>query len=230
MFRRWFPFSLSEQAMFFKVFTEAFKKIADSLGFDNATIEALEKDCAMMQYLAAQESAIETIKKAASEFRKKMTKGKNNVEAHYLDYILPERPPIVPYGIFDRLFHLADRIEAAKGYTTVTGAELGILPRKPEALRAEDLKLKLKSVKSMSEAHAEIRFVRGRTSGVNLYMQRAGSDEWIDLGRFFHSPIVIKILLLNPTKPEQIYLRGRYLIGNEAVGDYSAITPLIVTP
>lgn len=229
MFRSWFPLSLVKQAAFFLSFTKVFKQIAASHGFSPEIIEALEKDCAMMQYLAAQESAMRTAKKAAQAFRRKMTKGKNDVEARYIDYFFPERPPIVPYGIFDRLFLLADRIEAAENYTRATGAELGILPKKKEALRAEDLKLKLK-VKAMLERHAEVRFVRGRTSGINLYFQRAAFQEWFDLGRFFYSPIIVKIPLLDAIKPEQIYLRGRYLIGNEAVGDFSAITPLIITP
>jgi len=134
----------------------------------------------------------------------------------------------VPYGMFERLFRLADRIAAADGYTPVAGAQLGILPKTPEALRTEDLSLKLKAA-PLTEANAEVRFVRGRTSGVNLYFRRSGSEEWIDLGRFFQSPVIVKIPLPDG-KPERIYLRGRYLLGNEAAGDYSPSIELVVAP
>jgi hypothetical protein len=116
----------------------------------------------------------------------------------------------------------------AEDYTAVIGAQLGILPKTPESLRPEDLKLNLK-VKPLSEAQVEVRFVRGRTDGVNLYFRRAGGEELYDLGRFFHSPAIVKIPTLDD-KPEQIYLSGRYLIGNNAVGSYSGAAESVVTP
>ncbi|HEX8368149.1 MAG TPA: hypothetical protein VF604_06380 [Pyrinomonadaceae bacterium] len=63
-----------------------------------------------------------------------------------------------------------------------------------------------------------------------MYFRRAGDEEWFDLGRFFYSPAIVKIPLVETGKPEQIYLRGRYLIGNDSVGNYSNITAPVITP
>ena len=228
-FRTWFPKSLQAQAAFFLSFTIMFRERAASMGFSVEDIEKLEADTAVMQYLAQIDVLFGKSQKSFTAFKKQLTKGRSGNQSAYPNFELPSAPPIVPDGIFERLFKLADRICAADNYSPSVGAAFNILPKKKEALRAEDLRLSLK-IKQLAQAQVEIRYVRGKTSGVNLYLQRAGSDEWIDLGRFFHSPIIIKIPLLVADQPEQFYLRGRYLIGNEAVGEYSAITPLILRP
>jgi hypothetical protein len=227
-FRRWFPLSLQEQAVFFANFTRIFAEIAASLGFTAEDIAKLEADNALMQYLAQTEVNIKTFKQSFQSFRNNLTLGKDAGIPVYMHYTPLPEPPIVPYGIFERLFKLADRIVFAKGYAAVIGAQLGILPKTSDALRPEDLVLKLR-VKPLGEAQVEVRFVRGRASGVNLYFRRSGSEETHDLGRFFRSPAIVKIPLLDG-KPERIYLHGRYLIGNEAVGNYSNIVELAVTP
>jgi len=64
---------------------------------------------------------------------------------------------------------------------------------------------------------------------INLYFRRADGEGWLDLGRFFQSPAIVTIPVADG-KPEQIYLRGRYLIGNDAVGNYSPSVELVIAP
>lgn len=228
-FRRWLPRSLQQQAAFIRNFTAVFTEIAASLGFTQADIDKLAKDEAVMQYLARTEVGLKAFKKSFQVLRDNLTGGQGVNEPEYMKFIEPPEPPIVPYGIFDRLFRLADRIEAAEHYTTAVGARLGILSKAAEALREETVKLRLKA-KPLAEASVEVIFVRGKTSGVWLFMRRADSEQWIDLGRYFYSPAIVKIPLLESDKPEQIQLRGRHLMGNDAFGDYSDIIALIVAP
>ncbi len=227
-FRRWFPLSLQEQAAFFANFTRVFVEIALTLGFKAEDIAALEADNAVMQYLARTEVNIKAFKRGFQSLRNNLTKGKGVNNPIYTHYTPLSEPPIVPYGIFERLFNLADRITLSDAYTQGIGGQLGILPKTQEALRTEDLSLKLKA-KALTEATAEVRFVRGRTSGVNLYFRREGSEELHDLGKFFHSPVNVKIPLTSD-KPERIYLSGKYLIGNETVGNYSPSIELLIAP
>lgn len=226
-FRRWFPRSLHEQAAFYRNFTRVFKEIAPGLGFTEEDIAGLEADNDVMQYLLHTEVNIYSFRRGFKGLLQHLTNGKDDgTNPIYIRYTPFPEPPIVQYGMFERLFRLADRIVAADGYTPGIGAQMRILLPAKEALRIEDLALELKA-KPLTEAQAEIRFVRGRTSGVNLYFRRAGSEEWFDLGRFFHSPVIVKIPLADG-KPEKIHLRGRYLIGNKAVGSYSSSVELIV--
>jgi hypothetical protein len=226
--RRWFPRSLPEQAAFYANFTRVFVEEADGLGFTAADVAAQEADNAVIQYLKLSDLMVRNYKASFAAMKRHLTLGGTG-ETMYVPFNLPDAPPIVPAGMFDRLFHLADRICAADGYTDVTGAQLGILPGRREALNAHDLMPKLKA-SALSGARIEVKFVRGRTSGIALYFRRAGTEEWIELGRFFSSPIIAGFPLLDAGKPEQIDLRGRYLIGNDAAGAFSPSTTLIIAP
>lgn len=229
-FRSWFPRSLPEQAAFYVNFTNGFIEIAEDLGFTTEDIAELQADTAVMQYLALTDSMMKNFKSAFRTFRINLTRGSDVGKAtSYVHFLSPPEPPIVAYGMFDRLFHLADRIVAADGYTPATGARLGILPKGKEPLKVEELVLKLK-IKAVGGAEAEVRFKRGRTSGVNLYFQREPFGEWFNLGRFPQSPAIVKIPLLDAAKPEVVYIRGRYLIGNDPAGEYSHITELLIAP
>ncbi|HQU85182.1 MAG TPA: hypothetical protein PKY59_18730 [Pyrinomonadaceae bacterium] len=227
-FRRWFPLALQEQAAFFRNFTRVFVEIAVSLGFTAEDIAKLEADNAVMQYLAQMDYGLQAYMKSFSSFKRNITTSK---ERHLPVYpILPDfaEPPIVPYGIFQRLFKLADRIEASDGYTESIGGRLGILPKAKEALRIEELDLQLK-IETRAEGVLIIRFVKGKTNGVNLYVQRENSADWQDFGRFFKSPVELK-LGEKDAKPETVQIRGRYIIGNKAVGEMSAQYQVVLLP
>jgi hypothetical protein len=228
-FRRWFPRSLQAQATFYAGFTRVFVENAGRLGFTAEEIAKMEADNAVMQYLAQTEVNIKAFKKGFQSLRNNLTRGEGILNPIYINLTPLPEPPIVPYGMFDRLFNLADRIETSDAYTTGIGAQLGILPKGKEALRPEDLHLKLK-LKPRGGEVVEVCFVRGRTSGVNLFYRRSGSEEFFDLGRYFYSPAIVKVPLLDAEKPEQIFIGGRYLIGNEPVGKYSSMFPVIVAP
>ena len=107
-FRRWFPRSLQEQATFFANFTRVFAEIALRLGFTAEDIAALEADNAVMRYLVQTEFNIKTFKRSFQSLRDNLTRGKGVKNPIYMQYTPLPEPPIVPYGIFDRLFKLAD--------------------------------------------------------------------------------------------------------------------------
>jgi hypothetical protein len=228
-FRRWFPRSLVEQSRFYANFTRSFQETALGLGFTAEDVAELEADNAVMQYLALTNLMVKNFRSSFKAMKNHLTLGGEGGEAVYIHFTPPAEPPIVPAGMFERLFRLADRIVAAEGYTDSIGARFGILPKSGESIGAEDAKLKLRA-KTPGSAQVEVKFIRGTTSGINLFMRRAGSEERIDLGRFFHSPAIVKIPLTEAGKPEQIYLFARPLKGNNAVGDYTPMIDLIVVP
>jgi hypothetical protein len=230
-FRRWFPRSLVEQARFYAIFTRGFQELALGFGFTAEDVAELEADNAVMQYLALTNLMVKNFRSSFRAMKNHLTLGGEGGggEPSYIHFAPPAEPPIVPAGMFERLFRLADRIVAADGYTDSTGARLGILPKSSESIGAEDAKLKLRA-KTLGSAQVEVKFVRGTTSGINLFMRRAGSEERIDLGRFFHSPAIVKIPLTEAGKPEQIYLFARPLKGNYAVGEFTPMIDFIVAP
>lgn len=228
-FRRWFPLSLAEQAVFYENFTRVFVIYAEELGFSAEDVAALEADNAVMQFLAQTDFNLKAFKKGFQSLRDNLTKGKGVKNPVYVSFTPLAEPPIVPYGMFERLFKLSDRVTLAANYTSVIGAQLGILPRAVEPLNADELRVETLKAKSVGEAKVEVRFVRGKTNGIALYFSRFGNQSRIALGRFVKSPVIVEIPLTDG-KPEQIFLSGRYLIGNDEAGDYSNLIELVVAP
>lgn len=224
--RRWFPLSLVEQARFYANFTRGFNEIALMLGFTAEDIASLEADNAMIHYLVRMDSNIKAYSQAFNAMRDDLLKGKGNKMPSFVGFNSIEPPPPVTFGMFERLFRLADRILAAEKYTDVIGAQLGILQKSAESLNLQELKPDLK-VKSIGENKIEVRFVRGRTDGVCLYFRRAGEDKAHELGRFLRSPAIVEIPLTDG-KPEMIYVSGRYVLRNTAVGNVSPSVETIV--
>lgn len=228
-FRSWFPLSLSEQAVFYRNFTQVFAENAVALGFTTEDVAKLQADNAVMQFLAKTQFNIKHFRKAFQYFRDNMTKGLSENADEFMPFIEIEVPPGVEPNMFDRLFYLSDRIVGSKNYEEFIGIRLGILPKQQKALVINELEPKLKA-KPLGQAKIEVRFVRGKTSGVNLYYKYSGGDKSYDLGRFFYSPAIVAFPLLDEKKPEQILLFARYLIGNDAVGNYSPMIELVVAP
>lgn len=228
-FRSWFPLSLSEQAAFYRNFTRVFAENAVALGFSAEDVAKLEADNAVMQFLAQMQLNIKVFKRSFQSFRDNMTKGLSENTEKFTPFKMIDIPTEVEPNMFDRLFYLSDRIVGAKGYEESLGIRLGILPPPKKSLIVDELEPKLKA-RSIGQANLEVRFVRGKTSGVNLYYIHSNDDRRHDLGRFIHSPAIVRFPLIEEDKPEQILLFARYLIGNDAVGKFSPMIELIVAP
>lgn len=228
-FRSWFPLSLSEQAAFYRNFTRVFSENAGALGFTGEDVAKLEADNAVMQFLAKTQNDLRIFRKSFQGFRDNMTKGIVENANEFMSFHSIDVPPGVEPNMFDRLFFLSDRIVSAKGYEESLGVLFGILPKPPPSLKPNEIEPKLKA-KVIGQANLEVRFVRGKTSGIHLYFIRSGETEIHDLGKFFYSPAVVKIPLLDETKPELIQLFAHYLIGNNPAGKSSPKLELVVAP
>jgi len=228
-FRSWFPLSLSEQAAFYKNFTRVFAENAAALGFTAEDVANLEADNAVMQFLAQTQISLKHFRLSFQGFRDNMTRGIVENANEFMPFPASDIPPGVEPNMFDRLFFLSDRITSAKGYNAALGELFGILPKSSPSLKPNELEPRIKA-KAVGEANLEVRFVRGKTAGVNLYFIRSRETEIHDLGKFFYSPAIVEIPLLDKNKPELIQIFARYLIGNDIAGKSSPSIELVVAP
>ncbi len=222
--KRWFPTTLQARVAWFDNFAAQFSKVAIDLGFTAANVTAVDNDNAMMQFIGASDLEVAAYEKAVGQYRKIFT------EADIGDVTpsFPANPTLAPpalgvtAGIYERLNKLVDQIEAADNYTTEIGAMLGILPKGETPNQPEDMKPDLKP-KAQPEFMAQIAFVRGKTDGIALQIQRDNEDAWTSVGSFFKSPAMIQLTPKTPNTPEVIRIRGRFLIGNTPTGEFSDI-------
>ena len=124
---------------------------------------------------------------------------------------------------------LVDQIEVADNYTTEIGALLGILPKGETPNLPENWKPVL-TIQAQPEFDAKVKFVRGKSDGIAVQIQRDNEDVWTNFGSFFQSPAMLNIPPKIPNTPEVVRIRARFLVGNTPTGDFSDISEIVTQP
>ena len=84
-------------------------------------------------------------------------------------------------------------------------------------------------LKSLLSSVVRIDWRKGKFDGVLVYSKRGDEVEWTLLDRDNYSPYIDTRPPLEAGKPEIRYYRFRYLLGDQAVGDYSPIYTQVTT-
>lgn len=138
--------------------------------------------------------------------------------------IAPLATPVA--GIFPLIIQLADRIRNTAGYTTAIGEDLGIEPPAAPVVLGDP------TFTATPQPNSEVRldFVKATSDGVLIESQRAAENTWTLLGTDRFSPYLDARPPLVPGQPEVRRYRMRYLVGDDPVGNYSAIVTATTVP
>lgn len=139
----------------------------------------------------------------------------------------PPPPSFTPSaGIFPQIVKLVERIRNSPGYTQAMGEDLGIVP--PATTPALDDPV-LEAI-AQPNSQVEIRWKKGRATGILIESQRGNETTWTVLGVDTVSPYVDTRPPLNPGQPEVRRYRARYVVNDTPVGNYSAIVSVTTIP
>ena len=227
---KWFPTSLVDQAAWYDNFNTQFAVLAASLGFLPADVSDVLKDNETIQILSTWATAEDAYSRGVTAYRREILKGDNGDPA-------PEAPTppspvltdITGPGLFERLDDLVARIRVSPTYSEEEGAMLGIIPSKGERIPNDDLKPAI-TAKPMPGNVVEVKFTRGKTDGVQLYIVVDNEGGWTDAGKFFKSPAAVNIPQSANELPRSVNIRARYLVGNNAVGQWSDTITISTVP
>lgn len=228
---RWFPRPLQDRAAWYANFSHTFSLLARQLGLTPEDAEAVNKDNAMIQWLAEADVAYQSSINAYREFRDMMLDsptGSSNPQ--FPQVMLPANPELVSVGLLERLDRLVARVKASPTYTEDTGQQLGIVGSDTETPPPPDTLKPALKVKAQPGSKVETTFVRGPANGISLEYQRASETAWTPAGTYLVSPAETVIAPLTPNTPEVVRLRARYIQGNNAVGQHSDIVVVTTQP
>ena len=226
---KWFPTSWAERVTWFNTFAQAFATIGPTLGFTSTDVHLVNDDNAMMQFLGQNLPTIENYAEAARSFRRIITEGEVDGTTPAFPAIASIQPSAtVAQGIFERLDNLVKRIRLAPGYTDEEGDQLGIVPKKPSSIAPENAQPTLTTDTDPGNV-VYVKFKKGQFTGIFL---QASIDKgaWEDRGRFTRSPVKLTIAQTPEELPRLVALRARYLVGDDAVGDWSSTVTAQTTP
>jgi hypothetical protein len=227
------PRTETELALWLTNFSNAFSEHSFTLGFTEEEVLSLRADIKMANYLLGD---LLPGYKAALQAR---TSYKNlilNGPVGAAGAALPPPPntqpppPVVAPGIVPRLRNLVQRIQLAPGCTEAIGDDLGITgteggPSAPDSPPKPSLK-----ARSTGPGTVQLDFSKEKYDGVVIESRRAGANGWQSLGVDNYSPFIDDRPPLEAGKPEQREYRARYLLRDQATGEWSDIVTTTFTP
>lgn len=201
---------------------------AASLGVTTSEVTATTDDAAMFQYmLNLQEIYRQTLQNIVG-YKNLL---KHAVGQQHISPVIPALPALntapvsVPEGIFDRVRKLATRIKASANYTTNIGSDLGIIASVPVV--DQSTLMPVISIK-LEAGRPHLKWVKGIADALDLYVDRNDGSGFVLLGRLMRNEYLdIASLPANKVIDEWSY-KGVYVIADQPVGLYSAITEVTV--
>jgi hypothetical protein len=227
---RWFPDSLTEQATWMRNFATEFAKQGAAPGFSPADIAAVEADAVTLGWLAENQIAVESFRRAAASYRKHVLAGRPGSQLKpFPQPTALTPPPGTAVGIYRRIAEVVERVRVSPTFSAENAAAFNIRP-----VRGEPADINTVAPNPSLSAEAgnivRVRFTRGKFDGIDVQMKIDNDEKWSGAGRFLRSPAILRIPAGPQNLPRAVQIRARFLNGNDAVGQYSDIDTISTIP
>lgn len=221
------PTRINELLAWLSTFLEGCLSHAAELNLSPAQLASLQDDVAMLTYAVHTSNSQERELRAWTAFKDSLLLGRSlgGPVDPPPPYIAPAPPASVPPGVVQRIRRLVRFIRASTNYNDAIGKDLGIIGSEPDT---EGLAPKLHA-KALYAGEVEIRFLKRRFTGIELFMERGGGGVE-RIGPVFFSPWVHKLANAEPGRPEQRGYKALYRRGDETVGPYSQTISVVTQP
>lgn len=227
--KNWFPQSLTDRASWYDNFNTQVQLIGPTIGLTAPDLSTIGDDNAVLQFLANGAVTIKVYATAERNYRKIITEGDiGDVTPAFPADITLALPKTIETGMFERLDTYVSRIRTSAAYTAEIGALLGIISAHPVPLAPGDMKPVI-TAESFQGNVIQVKFVRGRTDGVNIETA-VDKDGFTSQGFFFKSPAPLNIPVNEAGSPRNVQIRARYLDKNTPVGAASDVVTVQTIP
>lgn len=142
--------------------------------------------------------------------------------------VYPAVPPLFTptAGMWIQLTRFVERTRNSAGFTQAMAEDLGVVPGGSSPALGDP------TFDAIAQPNSEVRlnWFKGSATGVIIESQRGSETTWTVLGTDTSSPYLDSRDALVAGQPEVRRYRIRYLVGDEAVGNYSAIVSVTTIP
>lgn len=139
-------------------------------------------------------------------------------------------PFIVMSGIIKRTRSFVQRIKESKGYTKEIGIALGIEKEDDGSNLPDTLAAELSNIRESNGYNVTADFSKKGTDGIQLEVQRKGSQKWSVVTRVRYSPAKFEVEPTVEGDVEQVKLRAIYIVKDQPAGGYSPEYPVTIIP
>ena len=199
------------------------------LGLSKEETDALSADTLSFLYSLSLTEAAKTFEHQCVTYQLALRNGPQGVDVVSVPVfsfagVIPEA---VVAGIFIRVSKLVKKIKASVNYTDDIGRALGIIGSEMEAKSANDAVKPILTGK-MVAGEAQIKYTRGENDGIRLESKRGAENSFTLLDKINKTSYLDKRPTLVEGQPEKREYRAWFFVGDELVGQVSAVITVTV--
>lgn len=181
------------------------------------------------QWILNRSEQINTVKQDLNEWKRIFSDGPigTPLGAVPVAPTYPAFPLFTPTaGGFDQIVAMMERIRNTAGFTTAIGEDLGIMPPAGGVPLGDPVL----EVIALPNSEVRVNWPKRSADGLLVESQRAGEVTWTVLGTDNNSPYLDGRAPLVAGQPEVRRYRGRYVVNDVPVGNYSAVATVTTVP
>lgn len=226
--KTYIPGSDADKGIWLNNFTTKLSLHATTIGVTPAELTAVQKDNAMYQYIIG---LIEVYRQTLKNLTGYKNMLKRSVGQQHIGTLptlptLAAAPANVSEGIFERITLLVARFKKTVGYTDNIGSDLGVITPSSAAIDVNTLQPELTIKLNVGRPH--LKWVKGVSDAVDLYVDRDDGAGFIFLGRLLKSEYIDVVSLAAPKIFDEWKYKAIYVIADTQVGLYSTIISIDV--
>ncbi|MFN8218639.1 MAG: hypothetical protein U0S12_00700 [Fimbriimonadales bacterium] len=225
----WLPLRESDRLTWLQNFALKLNTYVGTAGIVAADVTAVNFYRDIFLWTINRTDQVRTVSQDLTEWKRLLTDGPIGTPIG----AVPTAPtyPAVPMGtpvagIFPLIIALAERIRNTAGYTTAIGEDLGIVPPVGGAPLGDPVF----ELVALPGSEVRVNWVKSSADGLLVESQRAAEVAWTVLGTDNNSPYLDARPPLAAGQPEVRRYRGRYIVNDEPVGNYSAVASVTTIP
>lgn len=222
------PTSDSDKVVWLNNFATKLGTYAANVGVTAAEVTATQKDASLYQYII---NLLEVYRQTLKNLTGYKTQVKHAIDQQHISATIPSLPtlatppPSVPEGVFDRAGKLAVRIKASPNYTDNIGSDLGIVTT-VTSLNKTNMQPFIKI--NLDAGRPHLKWTKGESDAMDLYVDRNDGNGFTLLTRPLRNEYIDVTALASTKVIDEWHYKGIYVIGNDQVGMFSAVTSITV--
>ena len=232
MDRDFYPNSMDARMAWLLNFYDQLKNhgFAVKYGIDAASMTRLEVITIWIVYWVPLRHALDAYSQQVTGYFNAIA-GNKDVDAPSEPVFIPNgNVPAQPLtGIEKFIRDLAAQIRKSIIYSSADGEAMGIQPTAPAPFNPTDLQPVFTAV-TREAFEVGVTFKKQGMSAIRFEFRRKGATTWQSAGVLLSSPGVFTVPPATPGDAEQIELRAIFMQGNDNIGIWSAIVPVLIAP
>ena len=210
----------ADRVIWLNNFSNRIGQYATALGLNNAEITSVQHDAAMFAYVIQMQDAAHQFYSSYTMLKKQLRSSPQQIAAPVLPAVpsAGSPPAAVNSGIFNRIVLLVNRIKISSAYSETMGQDLNIIPA-TSTVNPNDFIPNL-SIR-LDAGHPLLKWKKGDADAVQLYVDRRDNNGFMPLARTTHNTYLDTMNVPAETFTATWDYKGRYVIGDDEVGQFS---------